>query len=167
MALLKLPLSLHAVQISIVEPALPGWLDTPWARVLLMAIGLQESGFRVRRQRGGPARGLWQFERDGGVRGVLRHPSSRGLARQFCAEAGVAADAQDCYDALAANDVLACQFARLLLYTDPAPLPRLGASQQAWEYYLRNWRPGRPRPDSWPDHYARARAALLARGEAA
>ena len=49
---------------------LPPAMDTPDARVLLLAIGLQESKFSHRLQIGGPARGYWQFEQGGGVRGV-------------------------------------------------------------------------------------------------
>lgn len=32
--------------------------------------------------------------------------------------------------------------ARLLLYTDPARLPELGAEAGVWQLYLRTWRPG-------------------------
>ena len=48
----------------ILDPAaklLPG-MDSAKARVMLLAIGLQESRFEHRRQIGGPARGFWQFE---------------------------------------------------------------------------------------------------------
>ena len=47
-------------------------------------------------------------------------------------------------------------------YTDPAPLPRLGHQQTAWDYYLRNWRPGKPHPEFWPRHYTNALDALKA-----
>ena len=55
---------------------------TPNAVHLLLAIGLQESGLCERCQiidggGKGPARGLWQFERGGGVVGVLTHPLTR------------------------------------------------------------------------------------------
>src|SRR5690606_27518522 len=68
---------------------LPSRMDTPKARLMLLAIGLQESRFDHRRQIGGPARGLWQFERGGGVRGVLRHPSSKWIALDVCRARGV------------------------------------------------------------------------------
>ena len=51
---------------------------------MLLAIGLQESRLTHRRQIGGPARGLWQFERGGGVAGVLRHAASRDHALSVC-----------------------------------------------------------------------------------
>lgn len=37
---------------------------------------------------------------------------------------------------------LAAGLARLLLYTDPARLPELGKESEAWDLYLRTWRPG-------------------------
>lgn len=55
----------------ILDPALkllPS-MDSVRARMMLLAIGLQESRFEHRRQLGnGPARGFWQFESGGGVR---------------------------------------------------------------------------------------------------
>ena len=65
------------------------------ARVMLYAIGLQESNLQHRfqislRSNGerfrGPARGLWQFEKGGGVSGVVNHRSSADIARVFTAE---------------------------------------------------------------------------------
>ena len=44
----------------------------------------------------------------------------------------------------------------LLLWTDPRPLPRIGEVQAAWDYYIRNWRPGKPHPKSWAPLYAQA-----------
>src|SRR5690606_35531315 len=52
---------------------LPSRMDSDRATVMLLAIGLQESRFEHRRQIKGPARGFWQFERGGGVRGVMTH----------------------------------------------------------------------------------------------
>lgn len=51
---------------------LPAKMDTPKARVMMLAIGMQESRFEHRKQIGGPARGFFQFEEAGGVRGVLK-----------------------------------------------------------------------------------------------
>lgn len=53
---------------------LPGAMDTPLARRHLLAISLQEADGTARFQRlngggKGPARGLWQFEEGGGVKG--------------------------------------------------------------------------------------------------
>lgn len=139
---------------------LPGQFDSPEARAMLLAIGLQESRFEHRQQIGGPARGFWQFEQGGGVYGVLRHEASRLYVRSVCLMRAVAPTDRDLYMALGHDDMLACAIARLLLWTDADALPRIGDADGAWEYYLRVWRPGRPHPDTWADLYAAAVAAV-------
>lgn len=121
---------------------LPAKMTSPQAELMLLAIGLQESRLTHRRQIGGPARGLWQFERGGGVAGVLRHPVSRDHAVRVCDARGVAPVTELVYQRLEHDDVLAAAFARLLLYTDPSRLPGLGDEEGAWQLYLRTWRPG-------------------------
>lgn len=145
---------------------LPPAMDSREARVMMLAIGLQESRFTTRRQHPlrpgmpyGPANGFWQFERGGGVKGVLLHRSSRDYARIVCEARGVNSDARTVWEALAEDDVLAAAFARLLLFTDPKPLPAIGAQDAAWAYYLRTWRPGRPHKGTWANLYARAMEA--------
>ena len=69
-------------------------------------------------------------------------------------------DASSVYAALLIDDVLAAGIARLLLWTDPAPLPELGDVDAGWNYYDRNWRPGAPRPEAWPYNYSIARNAV-------
>lgn len=133
---------------------LPGNMDSREARVMLAAIGLQESRLEHRRQIKGPARGFWQFESGGGVRGVLNHPSSKRHASAICEAQGVTASTQAVYAKLEHDDILAAAFARLLLYTDPRPLPRIGDVQGAWGYYIRNWRPGKPHRHTWDALYA-------------
>jgi hypothetical protein len=137
---------------------LPPQMQSPAATAMLLAIGLQESKFQYRRQVGGPARGFWQFEEEGGVAGVLRHPTTavaaqavlRGLQyRTQYTPAGV-------YALLADNDVLAAAFARLLLWTVPHHLPTQFEPKAAWEYYLDGWRPGKPHPATWAAYYASA-----------
>jgi len=140
---------------------LPAKMDTPAARVELLAIGLQESRFLHRRQLGGgPARGFWQFERGGGVRGVLTHPASREHAYRICSIRGVEPVAAAVHQALEADDVLAAVFARLLLWTDAWRLPAVGDVQGAWDMYIRTWRPGKPHPQTWGGLYAQAVAAV-------
>ncbi len=142
---------------------LPAAMDTRVARVMLVAIGLQESRLTARLQKplslgapNGPARGLWQFERGGGVTGVMQHPASASHARAVCATRGVEFKPMRVWSKLADDDLLACAFARLLLFTDPRPLPKLGDEQGAWAYYLDNWRPGKPHPQTWAKFYAQA-----------
>lgn len=136
---------------------LPGRMDTPAARAMLLAIGLQESRFEYRRQVGpGPARGFWQFEKGGGVAGVLKHPISKPLIVPICEHLRYSPTPDVCHSAIEDNDVLACCFARLLLYTDPSLLPGPKQSWEGWEQYLRNWRPGKPHPETWPKFYREA-----------
>lgn len=123
---------------------------------MLTAIGLQESRFLHRRQIRGPARGFWQFEHGGGVRGVLKHPASAPHIRRVLAALCYGDDSEACYNALADNDVLACAFARLLLWTGSGALPRQGDAEGGWQYYLALWRPGKPHRETWDAFYAEA-----------
>jgi len=122
---------------------------TPEANVMLLAIGLQESRFVHRKQIKGPARGFWQFEAGGGTRGVLTHPRTQRLAQDLADHRVQTTNILPVNAALAEDDVLACCFARLLLWTDPTSLPRLGEVERAWHCYLRNWRPGKPHRETW------------------
>ena len=81
---------------------LPDRMDTPEARVMLIAIGLQESKFQDRRQLVGspprpvgPAKSFWQAEQGGGmVRGLLNYHSDyvRNMAVGLCMVRGVSPD---------------------------------------------------------------------------
>lgn len=128
------------------------------AHRMLLAIGLQESQFEYREQVSGPAHGYWQFERDGGVAAVLSHKASKQLASGLCLELDYPPTITAVYQALPDNAILACIFARLLLYTDPKPLPT--TQTDGWSYYLRNWRPGIPHPSKWRVNWKRAEEAL-------
>lgn len=162
---LSSPMPLGEVITKILNPGLallPMKMDTTKARVMLLAIGQQESRFQYRRQRGnGPARGFWQFERGGGVRGVLTHSATTGLAHHVCAERGVPFDAPSVWAALEADDLLACAVARLLLFSDPLPLPEVDDVDAAWHLYaVRTWRPGKPHRSTWDGYHENARTAL-------
>ncbi|MCH4575282.1 hypothetical protein [Achromobacter xylosoxidans] len=140
---------------------LPERLDTPAARVMLLAIGLQESRFVHRRQIGGPARGFWQFEKGtrasrGGVWGVYLHQASKDRLAALCKARSVSCDPDAIYGALEYDDVLAAGVARLLLWTDPKALPPVGDADAGWALYLRTWRPGKPHQHTWPDLYRQA-----------
>lgn len=148
-----------------------GTKDTPEAWVMTYVIGLQESRFEVRRQyNDGPAVGFWQFERGGGIAGVLSHPASKAKAIQLCIACKVEPTARAVWDALQRDDVLGAGFCRLLLLTDPHALPTVGDVEGAWQYYLRNWRPGaytrgnEPQRAAlrrkWANYYDEAKAAL-------
>lgn len=147
-----------------INPALailPLSMDSPKARVMLLATGLQESHFDHRRQMGnGPARGFWQFERGGGVKGVFTHPASTGHLHNLCQARGVPFDIPTIWATLETDDVLAAGVARLLYYTDPAALPAADDAEGSWKLYLRTWRPGKPKPDTWGAYHQQAREAL-------
>lgn len=141
---------------------LPSGMRSAEATALLLAIGLQESRFMYRAQIGGPARGFWQFERTGGVAGVLHHSATADLAQR----AGWALRYPEltpsvAHEAIEHNDVLAAVFARLLLWTVPGRLPKINEPQQAWQTYLLGWRPGKPHAHTWPGHYTAAWSRLL------
>jgi hypothetical protein len=150
---------------NVIVPALtllPQHLNSSAARIEMRAIGLQESGFKARRQMGnGPATGFWQFEQGGGVRGVVRHHSSAELARLICHARDCEFSPRAIWAQLEHDDILAAAFARLLLLTDPKPLPPIGDADAAWLYYLKNWRPGRPHVLTWKPFYDQAVALVM------
>jgi hypothetical protein len=135
---------------------LPEEMRSAKAEAQLLAIGLQESGFQHRHQVGGPAHGFWQFERGGGVTGVLTHPRSGPHLRRVCQELCYQPTVTGLYTAIEHHDVLACCFARLLLWTLPQPLAGRDESALAWHGYLAAWRPGKPHRETWDAYYARA-----------
>lgn len=142
---------------------LPQQMTSNEAMVMLYAIGLQESRLTARRQLVkvsgelrpmGPAKGLWQFERGGGCKGVVDHPASRYWMSKVCEARKVPFNATAIWNAIETDDVLAAAAARLLLFTDPRRLPELGDEKGGWNLYLRTWRPGKPHRDTWPRLYA-------------
>jgi hypothetical protein len=149
--------------LNIVDPALtllePGIKRSDEARVLIMAIAGQESDWMARLQNGGPARSFWQFEGAGGGAGEVFADSPTQL-KAVCDYLVIPFDVNDIFQAMAWNDTLAACMVRLLLWTDPAPLPAVGDVQGGWNYYQRNWRPGAPRPDVWPARYAAAQGLI-------
>ena len=144
---------------TIIEPALrllPPMMTSDRASAMLLAIGMQESGLEHRKQIGGPARGLWQFERGGGVAGVLRHPRTQGHAATVCWRLGNAGTTASVYHQLEHDDILAACFARLLLWTLPGALPTREQVAEGWGQYIKAWRPGKPHPETWSDFYREA-----------
>ena len=133
---------------------LPSKMDGRDAVRMMYAIAWQESRVRHRRQLpNGPANGFWQFERGGGVLGVLRHHATKEHAERACKYLNVNPTSRDVHSAIQYNDVLASVFARLLLWSDPKAIPR--SMDKCWDYYLGIWRPGKPHEKSWMDawHY--------------
>lgn len=142
---------------------------TDAARVQVMAVAGQESRWQERRQLGVPlypqrigARSYWQFESPWGgpvaINDILQKTPVQIAAA--CKAFDITCDASSLYEACAWHDAIACVMARLLLWIDPAPLPAVGDTNGAWNYYCRNWRPGAPHPESWPAVYRDAMAAI-------
>lgn len=155
-----------------IRPALtllPPAMDSPEASVMLLTIALHESLLIHRRQVNGPARGFWQFERNG-VRGVLTHWTAKPHAEQVCATLNYRPDLDVVYGAIEHNDILAAAVARLLLYTDPLRLPHVSDAVMALEYYVRVWRPGawtrgseeqrQQLRDKWMRHHTEVRRVM-------
>ena len=130
---------------------LPPTMDSPEARAMLIAIALQESRMKHRAQIAGPARGFWQFEAGGGVRGVLMHQQTRPHVLKVLEALSYddSVSVSTSYIAIEHNDVLACVFARLLLWTLPGPLPKQGDPNEGWRQYIEAWRPGKPHRGTW------------------
>lgn len=150
---------------------LPAAMDTPEARTMLWAVGLQESRFTHRFQvvagkprAKGPARGFWQFERGGGCAGVLRHQASRYWMFRVCAQRGCKPTPDALWRAIETDDVLAAAAARLLLFTDPRRLPLVADEAGAWALYMRVWRPGKPHRHTWPAFHAQAQEYAHSKG---
>lgn len=152
---------------------LPDRMTSDKALVMLCAIALQESALNHRWQVidfkrpnvKGPARGLLQFERGtrasrGGVWGVYLHSASKDYLKQVCDARGVNFEPNAIYERLEQDDILAICVARLLLWTDPKALPNINDSNGAWELYMRTWRPGKPKPNVWPNNHKRAVESL-------
>lgn len=140
---------------------LPGWMDTQEARAQILAICLQESDLRYRKQVGGPAKGYAQFE-TGGIQAVLHHATVGPVAKlamerlDYYGTGLLDGLVVVAYTAVEHNDILTCVFARLLLSADPQALPKKTEPQKGWEQYLRSWRPGKPHPEKWPACFSRA-----------
>jgi len=150
---------------TILNPALamlPIAWDSPKARLMLLTIGQQESRFRYRRQQNnGPAVSFWQCEQGGGIKGVLGNQLTAGVMHNVCAEREVGFNGPAVWLSMQEDDLLGCCVARAVLYCDSAPLPQIGDVEGAWDCYaLRNWRPGKPRRETWNGYYDNARAAL-------
>lgn len=132
--------------------------STPEAVCLSLAIKVQESGTGEVRDQGdpaviGPATGFWQFERMGGVAEILQDGRTGSIALALCQRLSVNPQPDPVWRlfATAAGDELACAFARLLIWKDPATPPRIAleSEEEAYAYYKRRWRPGADRRAAW------------------
>lgn len=174
--MMQLPAIPAAALAEAIEPALallPTVMDNQEAKVMLLAIMLQESGLRTRQQVGGPAHGIAQCEQPI-MQLLLDNRASEVPVRNLCSARAVAPVASDMYFAVATDDVFAAGIARLALWCDPHPLPALGDQDAAFETYIRVWGPGayaRGTPDErdairarFASNYAAALAAVAGAG---
>lgn len=146
-----------------IDPALallPEKMDTQPARILMIAIALQESRLIYRKQMGGPAHGFYQFERGGGIKGVLEHGATKPHIDSILERFSIVP--AESYQAVVYNDVLASAFARLLLWADSRPLPKVDSEpQEYWDCYTSAWRPGKPHRETWDAFHTHAKNFVL------
>lgn len=135
---------------------LPSRMTSPAAVAMIVAIALQESALKYRRQIRGPARGYWQFELIG-VQGVFKHHVTEEMARGIMRILDYKPTPEVAYKAIEHNDVLAAALARLLLWQHPDPLAdgRMDI-QTGLNQYVKQWRPGRLRANKWEPSYTDA-----------
>ena len=137
---------------------LPERMDSVPAKAMIHAIGLQESRFEYRRQINGPARGFWQFEPGdkAAIAGVLGHHATRDAIRKVLSALRYNDSWSVSYEAIEHNDILACAYARCLLWTLPGKLPTVHEPDKGWQQYLDAWRPGRPHSRTWRTYFDQA-----------
>jgi len=120
----------------------------------LTAIALQESGFKTRHQYGGPAHGFFQFEKFGGCKQILVNHKTKPKIEAVFDDQIESTGLSNAFECIQHNNLIMVAFARLLVWQDPAALPT--DSNTAWDYYLRNWRPGKPNPKAWVGNWKKA-----------
>ena len=146
----------------VIRPVL-SWMGSRYSSVdaerMMLAIGIQESGFQHRRQivgiaEYGPARGWWQFERPGVAEALSddRHDLVMRL--------GLPTDPDQLHSILQWSEVGATVCARLLLWGYPDPLPGPSYPDEGWRQYTARWRPGKPAPQRWGSAWERACKAV-------
>lgn len=150
-----LRLLLTAINPALSDLASGGIPDSTAARRFLLAIALQESRLKNRRQVGasgledGPAVSFWQFEKGGGCKGVLGHEATAGHMRWVCDAYNIEQTPDGLWQAMRFNDIVAASAARLLVYTLPQKLPETAG--EGWLQYLSCWRPGKPHVATWAE----------------
>lgn len=147
----------------IIRPVLEH-LDWPQPReraVLLVAIAIQESKLKYRKQMPtGPARSFWQIEHPAALDCIRRcRPVEEfWMDKLGFSPADFASSRSSGAVAMQYSDLGACAVAAGILQLQPGRLPRVSNMHVdvAWFYYLKSWRPGKPRPDSWAKAYSEA-----------
>ena len=111
------------------------------ARLMLLAIPGQESGWQnIQQGGGGPGRGFFQMEPPT-CSLILNNPVSVTMSHKVCSALNVSP--ADVYANLIKEPQLAVAMARFDLFCDPYALPAYGDEEMAWICYAyRVWRPG-------------------------
>ncbi|MGH8567428.1 MAG: hypothetical protein ACREXU_05265 [Gammaproteobacteria bacterium] len=131
---------------------------------LLIAIAIQESDLTHRRQSPrGPARSWWQIEPATAYDTIGRYRPAADMLRELRLDKDYILPVLEWCDpaacAIAAGIVKLCPLA---LPAIPESAPITGAREACWEYYLRAWRPGKPRRERWDEAFEGAVKAMLA-----
>ncbi len=133
--------------------------STGETQCLQLAIAGQESAWTHRIQLpNGPARSFWQCEERGAVIEALTNARTAPFVKAICSALELSPGLSDVYEAIAYNDTLAWGIARATLFLDPAPIPMIGDEETSWQYYIRNWRPGKPDRSRWSIVYPQCTA---------
>lgn len=174
-----MPMTPERFLVAEVIPAL-AWLSgkcgrdmgPPEVLVQLLTAALHESdGLKARVQYGPggssitkrPAHGRWMFEggKSAALAGLWANPTTAPLLKAACGWLDVEPLHDHAWWALVGNDKLAAICARLLLLTDPHPMPMIDDVAESYACYLRLWRPGKePGLDKWREVHQRAAAAV-------
>lgn len=144
-----------AIRPALDELAGLGIPSSPQAARLLLAIALQESGLKHRRQvvsgglENGPAVSFLQGEITGGLIDMLNRPSTSKYMKAICEAYNVTPTPAGLWEAIRYQDIVAFAAGRLLVYTLPLKLPV--TQDEGWTQYMRAWVPGKPHPERWPE----------------
>lgn len=163
--MLTLPASAKDVLADVIVPAfehLPSEMDSPEARLIVLATGVQETQYQTRQQVDGPARGLFQAQYNF-ILDLMHNPASGNHVWNLCGVMGITYGSHAMFDALLRDDPFAACMCRLGFWCDPRPLPDVGDVLGAWGAYERVQRPGKPSYTRWKQTaYPQALAALQA-----
>jgi len=169
--MLQLPATPATLLSEVIYPALvvlPSNMDTSAAHAMLLAAALHQSGLHWRRahndtREAWPERSFWGLT-EADIRAALTDPNTDDLAAMACREAKLAPVTRTVHRALeqGAYDRLACQLARLRLWSDPKPLPRAryDAEGEAFLCFTRTFQPRERRASNWREYWRAAVEAV-------
>jgi len=149
-----------AIRPALDELAQLGIPSSPLAARHLLAIAIQESGLKHRRQvtaggaENGPAVSFLQGEITGGLIDMLNRPATSKYMKAICEAYNVTPTPAGLWEAIRYQDIVAFAAGRLLLYTLPSKLAVM--QDEGWAQYKKAWAPGKPKPETWAAAWALA-----------